>query len=126
MYLPYNTHCRLVHLICEDPSIIVKLHKRFLKFFINLGDSKNHIVRMMAQNVKHGSRSKACASLNYICSVYDLNKHNLSKSCLKKLIDDNDRSDIITAGAVSDFMEMRRLHPSDTGITDIIEFLCTS
>ena len=31
--IPYNTHCNLVHLIAQDSSVRVKLHKRYLKFF---------------------------------------------------------------------------------------------
>ena len=32
--IPYNTHCNLVHLIAQDSSVRVKLHKRYLKFLI--------------------------------------------------------------------------------------------
>ena len=28
--LPYTTHCNLLHLLCKDSSLQVKLHKRFL------------------------------------------------------------------------------------------------
>lgn len=128
--IPYNTHRRLVHLISDDISIGVKLHKRFLKFFINLCDSKNNsknnIVRIMAKLAKYGSSSKACSSLNYVCSMYNLDKYRLSKLCLKKVLDDNDRNDVIIAGVISDFLDIRRSDPTDTGLTDIIDFLCTS
>ncbi len=60
-----------------------------------------------------------------MCSLHDLNKYSLSKLCLKKMIDDNDRNDVNTAGIISDFLDMRKSDPSDTGLTDIINFLCT-
>ena len=42
--IPYNTHCDLVHHICDDLNIDEQLHKRFIKFFINAMNSNNDIV----------------------------------------------------------------------------------
>ena len=80
----------------------------------------------MAKLVQYGSSSKACASLNYVCSVYSLDKYSLSRSCFKKLKDDDDTNDVMKAGVISDFLDMKRSDPSDAGLTDIIQFLCTS
>ena len=65
--IPYNTHCKLVHLICEDDSIQVKLHKRFVRFLVNARRSSNKLVSIVANCALNGSSSKACKSLNYIC-----------------------------------------------------------
>ena len=42
--LPSRTHRCLVHLICEDSSISVKLHKRFIKFFISSCESAINVL----------------------------------------------------------------------------------
>ena len=47
--IPYNKHCNLVHLIAQDSSVRVKLHKRYLKFFFNnASKSNNTLVSMMS------------------------------------------------------------------------------
>ena len=42
--IPYDTHCHLVHLIAQDSSVRVKLHKRYLKFFNGACNSNNTLV----------------------------------------------------------------------------------
>ena len=83
--IPYNTHCNLVHLIAQDSSVRVKLHKRYLKFFNNASKSNNTLVSMMSRLVINGSGSAACRFVNFICSTYDLNKYDISLSLLSKL-----------------------------------------
>ena len=58
--VPYNTHCYLVHLIAEAPSVKVHLHRRFLKFYISLCKSNNPLVAMMSKFVSDGSQSASC------------------------------------------------------------------
>ena len=58
--IPYNTHCNLVHLIAQDSSVRVKLHKRYLKFFNSASKSSNTLVSMMSRIVINGSGSAAC------------------------------------------------------------------
>ena len=84
--IPYNTHCNLVHLIAQDSSVRVKL-QRHLKFFNSASKSNNTLVSMMSRIVINGSGSAACRSLNFICSIYDLSKYDISLSLLSKLKD---------------------------------------
>ena len=81
--IPYNTHCNLVHLIAQDSSVRVKLHKRYLKFFNSASKSNNTLVSMMSRIVINGSGSAACRSVNFICSIYDLSKYDISLSLLE-------------------------------------------
>ena len=53
--IPYNTHCNLIHLIAQDSSVRVKLHKRYLKFLNNTSKSNNTLVSMMSRLVINGS-----------------------------------------------------------------------
>ena len=88
--IPYNTHCNLVHLIAQDSSVRVELHKRYFKFFNNASKSNNTLVSMMSRLVINGSGSAACRSVNFICSTYDLNKYDISLSLLSKLKDNDE------------------------------------
>ena len=74
--IPYNTHCKLVPLICQDTSVQLKLQKRFLRFFVNALKSDNSIVSMLAKHLVSGSRSKSCQTLNYVCHCHGLNLHH--------------------------------------------------
>mgnify|MGYP000973089848 FL=1 len=123
--IPYNTHCNLVHLIAQDSSVRVKLHRRYLKFFINMSNSKNPLVAMMSKIAVGGSRSAACRSINYISTMYGLCKYNLSVSDLSKLKDNDNECDIRTAGIALDFMGFYEMH-RDQSVRDIVDYLCTS
>ena len=101
--IPYNTHCNLVHLIAQDSSVRVKLHKRYLKFFNNASKSNNTLVSMMSRLVINGSGSAACRSVNFICSTYDLNKYDISLSLLSKLKDNDEECAIQPASTIVDF-----------------------
>ncbi len=123
--VPYNTHCNLVHLIAEAPSVKVQLHRRFLKFYIGLRKSDNPLVAMMSKFVLHGSRSAACKSLNYICSLYGFCKYDVTYCDLRK-VEDADAEDVVqVAGILSTFLQYREIN-NENAITDIIEYLCTS
>ena len=98
----------------------------FLTCFISLCAGQKSIVRHNDTIVKARSCSKACASLNHIRSLYYLDTESPSRSLMERLTRDNDRNAIITTGVTSDFLEMRSLDPSDTGLADITECLCTS
>ena len=102
--IPYNTHCNLVHLIAQDSSVRVKLHKRCLKFFNNASKSNNTLVSMMSRLVINGSGSAACRSVNFICSTYDLNKYDISLSLLSKLKDNDEECAIQRASPIVDFL----------------------
>ena len=125
--IPYNTHCKLVPLICKDSAIHTKLYKRFLRFFINAKKSENSILSTMTKHVLSGSSSKACKTLNFICYTYNIqNKYTISESCIPKLKDDEDEGDVRTAEAILDFIELRSQAVDDANINHVIEYLCTS
>ena len=124
--IPYNTHCKLVPLICQDTSIQLKLQKRFLRFFIKALKSDNSIVSMLAKHLVSGSRSKSCQTLNYVCHCHGLDKFSLSESCISRIQDASTESDIFTAELVLDFLGLRSTVHDDLDITDVIEYLCTS
>jgi hypothetical protein len=75
--LPQRTRCHLLHLICQDKSVEMQLHKRFLNFFSKIILSHNDSVRLMGKMVIGGSRSATSNSVNCLCHKYlNLNKYN--------------------------------------------------
>jgi len=123
--VPYNTHCNLLHLLCKDSSVQVKLHKRFLRFFIGLRESDNVSLSLMYSYVLSGNRSKTCNSINYLCYKYGINKQRLSVRDLSLVKDHDDEKDITKATIITDFMDLN-LYSSDNGnISEIINHLCT-
>ena len=125
--IPYNTHCNLVHLIAQDSSVRVKLHKRYLKFFNNASKSNNTLVSMMSRIVINGSGSAACRSVNFICSTYDLNKYDISLSLLSKLKDNDEECAIQRASTIVDFLHYyeQLLHYPEQSVREIVNYLCT-
>ena len=86
--IPYNSHCNLLHFICDDLPVEVQMHKRFVKFFHKILNSDNCLVHACGVLALEGSRSPACNSLNAILPQYNLNKytfyrHNLNFSIRK-------------------------------------------
>jgi len=124
--LPYNAHCNLLHLLCDDSTIKVKLHKRFLRFFFGLSKSNNAIVSRLSKTVLDGSRSTTCASINFICSLYNIDKYNLTLRNLVKVQDINSEGDRRTAQIISDFIDYKVWNPDNDHLYVIIENLCTS
>ena len=77
--IPYNTHCKLVPLICQD-VYSVQAAEKILQFFINAPKNDNNITSMLTKHVLSGSRSTLCQTLNFICSSDVLHKYSLSES----------------------------------------------
>lgn len=133
--LPYRTHCSLLHLICQDTTIEVQLHKRFLNFFKSIIESSNTCMQIMGQVTLRGSCSATSNSLTYICQQYGLSKYtDIKTKFINKIcnVTDNGNSDAVVAGTIRDFCNMRYRHTyhapcQDTvlELTDIIAFLCT-
>ena len=113
-----------------SPCILYSLFQNYcmslyLKFFINMSNSKNPLVAMMSKIAVGGSRSAACRSINYISFMYGLCKYKFSMSDLSKLKDDDNECDIRTAGIALDFMGFYEMH-RDQSVHDIVDYLCTS
>ena len=80
----------------------------------------------MTKHVLSGSSSKTSKTLNFTCYTYNIqNKCIVSESCMFKLQDINTESDIHTAEAILDFIELRSLAVVDANMNHVIEYLCT-
>ena len=113
--IPNTTHRNLLHLICNDLPVEFQIHKRFIKFFHNVLNSSNQLVRTCGLLASNGSRTSACNSFNVMVSKYKLNRvtfntHSLVK-CIKQMhikadVNSNDE-DIIIAALVRELCRAR-------------------
>ena len=108
--LPYRAHNNLLHLICNDIPVDGQLHLRFLNFFVNNLKSDNTCVKLCALLCLRGSRSEASNSLNFITTLYSMDKYNIvDLSFTNTIIDVNSpiSADMMSAGAINDVLCMR-------------------
>ena len=81
--LPYNTHCNLLHMICEDLDVKNQLYKRLVRYIRQLGTNKNMYVQTAYELASHGSNSNLCKSMNQVCAFYNLSKDDLVTDSFK-------------------------------------------
>lgn len=105
--LPYCTHSRLLHLICNDFNIDSQLHFRFLNFVTACKNSNNKCVRMCCRIALNGSNSRMSNSLSFICNKYKISRYDFNVNNLKLMLSNavyND--DLQKAGLIRDLMDM--------------------
>ena len=79
---------------------------------------------MMSRIVINGSGSAACRSVNFICSIYDLSKYDISLSLLSKLKDNDEECGIQRASTIVDFLHYYDTNPEQY-VREIVNYLCT-
>ena len=71
--------------ICKDGPIDTQLHRRFLKFILSITNSSNSNVKFLSKHVINGSLSSTCDSLSYVSYLYNLDRYNITVSCVSQL-----------------------------------------
>ena len=79
---------------------------------------------MMSRFVINGSGSAACRSVNFICSIYDLSKYDISLSLLSNLNDNDEEYAIQRASTIVDFLHYYDTYPEQS-VREIVNYLCT-
>ena len=137
MVLPMQTHCSLLHIICNDFTAEVQLHKRFMRFIHSIMNSNNECVKLCSKIVMGGSRSQISDSINHICHLYNirkdqlmtLNLHEIMGKIHKCHVSTMSKDDIIKASIINDMLYLRdNLHCTELTsdeIEYIIDDLCT-
>ena len=75
--LPYQTHCKLLHLITQVLPIDMQLHIRTVKFLKSISMSGNDIVKMYTKLCLNGSGIALANSINFISYKYNVYKLRL-------------------------------------------------
>ena len=121
--LPSQTHNSLLYYICKDGPIDTQLHRRFLKFILSITNSSNSNVKFLSKHVIKGSLSSTCDSLSYVSYLYNLDRYNITVSCVSQLQIPVNQAVECKAGLIADFIEYRDSHLNDNAIKDIINTL---
>lgn len=127
--LPTRTHSKLIHLICEDSTPLVQLHKRLVKFLFIMLKSKNTLINLCANLAINGSSSKICNSINHISYLYGIDKYNLDCTSVNNIIDtSSSNEDLLLVGNIIDLCFLRDSHNnifSKDEINFMLNYLCT-
>ena len=85
-------------------------------------------ITLLSNLVLNGSQSSICSSLNYICKLYNLNKHVCFKSVCPLVSESDPSNDLTsTAAAIRDFIYFRNTVPLTASDADfIVNYLCTT
>ena len=122
-----RSHSYLLHLLCDDAPVEVQIHRRFVNFMSSCYKSQNDLVALASKLAIAGSRSGACNSLNYICSLYNIDKFNMFETACPLINKTADAHHILEASRITDFLHLRFWLSSDySELTDIINLLCTA
>ena len=125
IHVQYMTHSNLIHVICNDEDIRIKLYKRVLNFVRNALQSNNGCVKIVMKLISEGSQSAVSDSLVYIQSICHHNRFTSSlNECVPNVVFNADSD--AKAGMISDFMNYRDSNPNEENITEIIDFLCVN
>ena len=71
--LPYNTRSHLLPYIVEDKPVELQLHMRFAKFFTNMHQSMNVLLKLCSKLASSGSCSSVSNNYVFIKQKYDVN-----------------------------------------------------
>ena len=71
--LPYNTHSHLLPYIVEDKPVELQLHLCFAKFFTNMHQSRNVLLKLCSKLASSGSCSSVSNNYIFIKKKYDVN-----------------------------------------------------
>ena len=112
--VPPTTHCKLLHLICNDVPVEAQLYKRFIKFFLKALDSNNECIRVCAISALNGSGSVTSNNTNFIAQWLNVNKYHMCKLCVCKCVNciyqkvDRSNEDEVVAGQIRDLLSLKR------------------
>jgi len=126
--VPSNTHCNLLHLICEDYPVELQIHMRFINFFISCKASKCDNVRISALLACNRSRSSVSQSWSYVCKRWNIphDAKSVKLDDIKTLAWSREKNcDLITAATIHDFLQMNE-QCFDAQLSDLINELCTT
>ena len=123
-----RAHSRLLPLIVKDLPVDVQLHRRFLKFFLNLLNSGNACTRICAELASARSGSCVSKSFNYISRKYNI--HTVTARSIS-VVTDAEASDAecAAAAAISDFLVLRDETDNAVDIdyiNTVLNYICTT
>ena len=75
--VPYTTHCKLLHHICQDTDITTQLFTRFVKFVKLTMRSQNQLSVLCIRLATHGSRSVLCQNISLVAQHFGISRYHI-------------------------------------------------
>jgi len=109
MDIPRQTHCRLLHLICDDIVVREQLFSRLLSFVRGLHTSDNSLVKLCYNMMVQGSLSAISNSMSVVSQHLKVNRASLHTSSVCRAITETEdiELDRIQASVIRDLLFMR-------------------
>ena len=134
--IPYTTHCRYLHLLCDTLSVEIQLLKRPVKFIGRILNSINDVLTMCGKLAINGSLSAVSKNINLVAQVSGCNKYkwvsDFLTSKLLSLISTEYKKetleDKVTCSVIRDAIQLRDEKTSNVTqaeLTFLIDQLCT-
>ena len=136
MRIPYTTHCRYLHLLCDTAPIELQLLKRSVKFIGRVLNSSNDVLTMCGKLALNGSLSAVSNNINYIAQVSRCDKYkwlfDFSTNNVLALISTEHKTDLpgdkVICSVIRDAIQLRDENSSkftQAELKFIIDQLCT-
>lgn len=115
LHLPYQTHCSLLPLICNDTSVQCQLQNRSLRFIRSLSNSSNPIVQNAFCLAMCGSGSNIANSISFLSSIARVNRNSVTNLTSMPMIE-SPENESIHASVINDLLHMRYISHFDESI----------
>ena len=115
LHLPYQTHCSLLPLICNDTSVQCQLQNRSLRFIRSLSNSSNPIVQNAFCLAMCGSGSNIANSISFLSSIARVNRNSVTNLTSMPMIE-SPENESIHASVINDLLHMRYISHFDQTI----------
>ena len=121
-----RTHNGLIPIIVSDSTIDFKIHRQYVNFISNCLRSDNKLVSLCARQAFRYGPSTANYNISYVCSVYNLHRHEYFAKQTVNVMKYNYVSKYIEDGyLIRDFLTIKTHRPFDHDIDFIVDYLCT-
>jgi hypothetical protein len=113
-----------IPLIIDDMPFEHQLAKRFVKFYNNIINSDNNVIKLCAKFAYNGSNSNVCQNYNDVRFKYNITENrwcNICYSCIYKE-NESDKSTLVNVANIKDLLILKG--DSDTFFTSVeIQYL---
>ena len=126
--IPYNSHTRLLHLICSDIPVELQLQVRFVNFVKSCANSQSDCVHICSKLALSGSRSAMSKSWYHVCKKWNIDRYstNVNTKLVKCMCNTNETvEDQSLAAVIHDLVGLRE-GDNDPDLNELIVDLCTS
>ena len=117
--MPYNTHCELFNLICNDIPIGSQIDKRVYKFLASCKKSDNLLTKLCYNLACYGSQSTVGNNISLLCSKYGLCRCTLPNDLPRCSNNNNNNNAASVREVVRDMLNVIESSRHDSRLTGL-------